>query len=338
LEQKLTDPPLFLYCSPSFDEGIPLRFDGEIASRYPVSPPGKQADNLMEEETHFYEDDAYAFHDPGTPKLDPPDDEEPPRLTPRMSVSEEFEDLGAQQPVPPHPPHHYDNAQVSYDDEYDVPDPDDPMLSPEDGEPAIVARGFFHDEGGGAEYYPDENGGVEPGFEEEYHVPVEPADGVEEPVFEEEYYSEEQQYQNPPEELFVEEGEVQYEKEEQEYGGAVHYAPDDPFSPPQQQLGDAPQGHFPMPPPDDDGMCGGAEEKKFGMDEQDGVPNTIDYDKTGEEDFIPIMRDGYRLSEQSPTGRSIVSQASLDSQSQQSSALRGAQEILKKNRRKRVEM
>jgi hypothetical protein len=300
--------------------------DEAIASRYPVSPPGKQAGNMMEEETHFYDDEA--FHDPGTPKLDPPDDEEPPRLTPRMSISEEFEDLGAQQPVL-RPPHYYDNPQVSYDDEDDVPEPDVPMLSPESGEPAIVTGGFMQNEGVGAEYISDEEG-VEPGFEEEYYA--------EPPVFEEDYYGEEQQYQNPPEELFVDDGEVQYEKEEQEHGDTVHYAPDDPFSPSQQQLGDAPQGHFPMPPPDNDDMCGAAEEKKFGMDEQDVVPNIIDHEKTGEEDFIPIMRDGYRLSEQSPTNRSIASHTSLDSQSHQSSALRGAQEILKKNRRKRVEM
>jgi hypothetical protein len=325
LEQNLTHPPLFLYCS--FDEGI--------ASRYPVSPPGKQADSMMEEEPHFYDDDA--FRDPGTPKLDPPDDEEPPRLTPRMSISEEFEDLGAQQPVPPSP-HYYDDPQLSHHNEDDGLDPDDPMVSPEGGEPAIATGGFFQDEDGGAEYYSGKEEGVQPGFEEEYHT--QPAHGGEELGFEEAYYGEEQQYQSPPKELFVnvEDGEVQHENEEQEYGDAVHYAPDDPFSPSQKQLGDVPQGHFQMPPPDDDDMYGAAEEKKVGMDEQDVDPNTIGYEKTGEEDFIPIMRDGYRLSEPSPTGRSIASQASLDSQSHQSSALRGAQEILKKNRRKRVEM
>ena len=72
-----------------------------------------------------------------------------------------------------------------------------------------------------------------------------------------------------------------------------------------------------------------AEEKKIGNDDIVGETN-------GEEDFIAIKRHGYRLSD-GPSPRSMDSH-SMDSRSYQSSALKGAQDILRKNRRRRVEM
>jgi hypothetical protein len=101
---------------------------------------------------------------------------------------------------------------------------------------------------------------------------------------------------------------------------------DDPISP----LGndyDRPQGHFPMPHPDDNEMYSGAEEKKIGHDNLS--------DKNGEEDFIPIKHNNFQLSIDGPSPRSMDS---MDSHSHQSSALKGAQDILRKNRRRRVEM
>ena len=63
------------------------------------------------------------------------------------------------------------------------------------------------------------------------------------------------------------------------------------------------------------------------------VPST-DTMKTGEEDFTPIKRDGYKLGVQS--AGSPTSPRSTTSN--QSPAMRGAQEIIRKKRLKRMEM
>lgn len=94
-----------------------------------------------------------------------------------------------------------------------------------------------------------------------------------------------------------------------------------------------------MTPPDEEDLYS-REEKKYAMDEPDDpeleFQMSNESDKgNGEEDFIPIKRQGYRLSQTSP--RSTESE-SVGEGSHQSSALRGAQEILKKNRRRRMEM
>lgn len=89
------------------------------------------------------------------------------------------------------------------------------------------------------------------------------------------------------------------------------------------------------------------EEKKMGIDEH--LQRSFLYDpqhvaaghddddglKSGEEDFIPIKREGYRLNEvAAPSPHSVSSD---NSSSHQSAAFRSAQELLRKNRRKRQE-
>eukprot|EP00538_Stauroneis_constricta_P012599 CAMPEP_0119549234 /NCGR_PEP_ID=MMETSP1352-20130426/2981_1 /TAXON_ID=265584 /ORGANISM="Stauroneis constricta, Strain CCMP1120" /LENGTH=1195 /DNA_ID=CAMNT_0007594737 /DNA_START=594 /DNA_END=4181 /DNA_ORIENTATION=- len=91
------------------------------------------------------------------------------------------------------------------------------------------------------------------------------------------------------------------------------------------------------------------EEKKSGVIDDPGDPDvdfdgSMEYDEhgkplaEGEADFTPIKRDGYTLRRgpavANPSPRSMTS-ASMGSQS---AALRGAQELLKKNRRRRMEM
>mmetsp|Transcript_69754 Transcript_69754/g.105394 ORF Transcript_69754/g.105394 Transcript_69754/m.105394 type:complete len:347 (+) Transcript_69754:3-1043(+) len=105
---------------------------------------------------------------------------------------------------------------------------------------------------------------------------------------------------------------------------------DDGFDDPVSPLGndyDRPGGHYPMSPPDDNEMYSGAEEKKIGNDDLN--------DKSGEDDFIPIKHNSFQLSTDGPSPRSMDS---IDNRSHQSTALRGAQDILRKNRRRRVEM
>lgn len=77
----------------------------------------------------------------------------------------------------------------------------------------------------------------------------------------------------------------------------------------------------------------GGEEKKIGIEEHVGTPlvHQMSKDssvKSGEDDFIPIKRDGYQLGPQSIVGSESVA-------SYKSSAFLNAQELLRKNRRKR---
>ena len=103
------------------------------------------------------------------------------------------------------------------------------------------------------------------------------------------------------------------------------------------------------PPTHHDQSDYGGEEKKVGIEEQNEMMETqqqqqqpqyhlFQYDmdsglKSGEEDFIPIQREGYRLGGIAGHSPNSVS----TEQSHQSAALRGAQEFLRKNRRRRQE-
>jgi hypothetical protein len=120
--------------------------------------------------------------------------------------------------------------------------------------------------------------------------------------------------------------------------------PDGGFSPSKgykyngEQMHQQPNGHFPMSPGE-----GVDEEKKNGHGDVDSV-------KSGEDDFMPIKRDGYKLkprevsthtSQTSPSPGKDVASPSNNSQDSgalsRSSALRGAQELLRKNRQRRLE-
>jgi hypothetical protein len=265
---------------------VSLSIDEAIANRYPLSPPGKM--NGIDEPI---------FHDPATPKLDPPDDETGGLMKRSMEEGAHYNHEDGQQ-------QYYDDEdgqQQYYDDEdgqqqyydngsrlpyEDVPDPEDPIVSPE-GEPSVGVRAFFPEGEFGDPYYEGEPP---------------------------------QEFQSPPEEPF------------EDYPSPQN----DQFA---QEEYDEPQGHYPMSPLDDEyaGEDFGAEEKELGFDEPDpGFEFQMSQEsdmENGEEDFTPIKREGYSLG---GTPKSVVSPASVDSH--QSAALRGAQELLKKNRRKRVEM
>jgi hypothetical protein len=95
----------------------------------------------------------------------------------------------------------------------------------------------------------------------------------------------------------------------------------------------------------------GGEEKKVGLDEQHEMMMMVEEQeqqqaqfqynddphnmmRNGEEDFIPIKRDGYSLGD----GAAAASPHSMSSDnSHQSAAFRSAQELLRKNRRRRME-
>jgi hypothetical protein len=276
------------------DESVPI--DEAIANRFPLSPPGKM--NGIDEPI---------FHDPPTPKLDPPD-HTPPSMMKRSieeaaSYNQEdgqpqyYDDDDGQQQYYENDDgqqqyyenddgqqQYYDNGgqQLPYED---VPDPEDPIVSPE-GEPSVSASAFFPEGEFGDQYYEGEPP---------------------------------QEFQPPPEEPF------------EDYPSPQN----DQFA---QEEYDRPPDHYPMSPLDDDFVEEdfGVEEKKIGFDEPDPV---IEFQMTqesdmenGEDDFTPIKRDGFSLG----TPRSIVSHTSVESH--QSAALRAAQELLKKNRRRRVEM
>ena len=95
-------------------------------------------------------------------------------------------------------------------------------------------------------------------------------------------------------------------------------------------------------PPHDDPYYESTEEKKVAQDEhgENGMgykPAALTVDTEAE--FTPIKREGYKLGP-SPSPRSQLSARSNETGTpvSQSSALRGAQELLKKNRRRRLEM
>jgi hypothetical protein len=76
----------------------------------------------------------------------------------------------------------------------------------------------------------------------------------------------------------------------------------------------------------------GGEEKKIGIDEHVAIP--FDHQKSnenGEDDFVPIKRDGYQLGSSSVCSPSGVESVG----SHKSAAFRSAQELLRKNRRRR---
>ena len=311
--------------------------DEAIASRYPVSPPGKRSYR------HHY------HSDPATPKLDPPDDEPPSLIKQRDSLdgSSYHNESGAY-------PQYFEDQQ-----EYSDNDAVDPVLLPEN---QIVDQSYK------ANYFSpkkegDKNGHFEHSPEAEYYS----SPHVEDPVAD--YYSEEHcygdngrvSYQDDEDnnDRFPQEGSYsltgRYDSPRSKSGiyppenGRVLLAENEFGQVEERMHYETPEGHYPMSPPDDmyspENMRDfDQEEKKIGVDEP-GDPeleyaSSMDYDsKTGEDDFIPIKRDGYRLGRApSPSPRSGEAR-SIDSNSlSQSSAMRGAQELLKKNRRRRMEM
>lgn len=104
----------------------------------------------------------------------------------------------------------------------------------------------------------------------------------------------------------------------------------DPFQP-----GSTPKGHHPMSPPHEDDTMYNGEEKKLAMGEDDYRSEAGM--KSGEEDFIPMKHNTYHLANEPELAKSPQSVTS-DGGSHASAALRGAQEILKKNRRRKLEM
>ena len=116
--------------------------------------------------------------------------------------------------------------------------------------------------------------------------------------------------------------------------------PDGGFSPARRGQ---PNGHFPT-----SHSYGVNEEKKNGH--EDNMDSSV---KSGEEDFVPIKRDGFKLRKRdadskgasppagSPSPSKIVPSPSAQSHDSgalsRSSALRGAQELLRKNRQRRLE-
>ena len=110
----------------------------------------------------------------------------------------------------------------------------------------------------------------------------------------------------------------------------------------------APGGHYPMAPSDDvhapgDDHVFENEEKKVGGHVDFAAARGLQIN-TGEDDFVPIKRDGYTLGQPNgaPSPKSMLSPQSANtgelSAISKSSALRGAQELLKRNRQRRMEM
>jgi hypothetical protein len=335
------------------------RIDEAIASRFPISPPGTRGGNRVP--------------DPGTPRLDPPEDE-PPSLNKRESKDGESydEDDGA-------------FGGQEQDPYNDPTDPDDPMASPE----PVQNDQFFdqqqqhlqHQHQQGDEYYdesPDKQNG--PGGEyyspdpEYYRAPVQGGPGQPDQEYYQEgggdQYAEEEQYgidghYEAQEGSFGSPQNDQYPPEDGQYPHQHPHPHDDQYYPEEDGQYDGhpddqnqvhygtPGGHFPMSPGDDvyspgDDHVFDDEEKKAGGH----VDYAGDYAgeaagglqiNTGEDDFVPIKRDGYTLGQQfggAPSPRSMISPRSTGDHSaiSQSSALRGAQELLKKNRQRRMEM
>jgi hypothetical protein len=313
--------------------------EGYIGDRYPVSPTGHRLDMVLHE-----------FDDPATPKLDPPDDGQPSLMKGSMEEAQ-----------------YYNNNQVPYED---VPDPDDPIIpATPDGEPSVGVSAFFNEEEEeeeAAAFFDDdeevaapaeESGKYfespvkqaefegEPEYGKGFHQPVSPDD--EERYGHNDHYVEDEEpftspqngFEQPPDEFeqFPSPGRNQQQQAPHEFErfpspGRTQQPNDFETLSPPHGVG-TPQGHYPMSPPDDDDRLYGGEEKKYSMDEHANpeieFQMSQDSDrKSGEEDFTPIKREGYKLSDSSP--RSMASDGS-----HQSAALRGAQEILKKNRRRR---
>lgn len=271
------------------------------------------------------------YADPMTPKLDPPDDE-PPSL---HKGSMELIGQGA------------------------VPDPDDPsvLVSPVGASPGGNAffQGPFHGSPSQQQQrsFPNEQ-------EEE---PMSPDDEQQQIGYLISLGSPEEQ-PNLQFDPFAQKG---LDFPQDEFGGmaqnpeeeadpSMHYRPPpgvralDPLyterSPTQHDhMEETP--HYPDTSADDPNDYGG-EEKKMGTDEQLGImkqhqqhqQRAFMYEmsdepdlKDGEEDFIPIKREGYRLGEiAAPSPHSVSSE-----NSHQSAAFRSAQELLRKNRRRRME-
>ena len=341
------------------DEAFASRFPGG-----PASPPGKRPDSPED------------LSGAGTPKLDPPEvDQEPPSLT---MPGASFDDNPASLPhgtAPPHlgstnepyidetghsysvepdyayngepdhaygePLHSYNGeAHHSYDgepkhayhgeSEHAYPDPgfqdpedsgfNDPGATPL-SEPSIGADGFFED--GYYEPRPQDGGFGDPYFEHQGH-PAHPSSNME--MQDEQFHT----VPSPTDEQFRETSSPPGEHfhEEQFQDEQYHHDEYNPRSAQQQQF-DGPQGPYTLSGPSNDDIYSGSEEKKIGTEDLD--------DENGEDGFIAIKRHGYQLGSDGPSPRSMVSD-SMDSRSYQSSALKGAQDILRKNRRRRVEM
>jgi hypothetical protein len=299
--------------------------DEAFANRYPVSPPGMRTD--------IVEDDEPEPDVPETPKLDPPEMEnEPLNLT--ISTDEVpleqnqqpqlFHDDANEAPFQQNePPEHFHDDAIPYDDDdpdppFSDPDFSDSGLTPE-GEPMIGADGFFQDDN----YFESPQKKVDefgvPYYENEPHprhhyenAPHAHPHGDSAP-------RSHPHYENEPHPHVVPQMEPPaYDQFHEDFG--------DPVSP-QNPDYDRPQGHYPMSPPSDDEMYSGAEEKKIGTEDLNEI--------SGEDDFIPIKHNSFQLSGDGPSARSMDSMDSPSRHSQPSSALKGAQDILRKNRRRR---
>jgi hypothetical protein len=309
------------------------RIDEAIASRFPLSPPGTSRGGNR-------------AADPDTPRLDPPEDE-PPSLRSYNGDDNAFD--GPEQ------------------DSYNDPtDPDDPMASPE---PVENAR-FFDQQQQVGEYY--ESPVMQNGPGGEYYSPDQEYYGnpAQEGQPDQEYYREDDgAYQSPHGDQYAEEEQYgldgQYEAQRgsfspqndqysQEDGHYPH--PDDgqygdgefDGHPDDQGHHGTPGGHYPMSPGDEvyapgDDHVFENEEKKFGGHVDNAAGRGLQIN-TGEDDFVPIKRDGYTLGQHTgaPSPKNIISPQSTGTGDQsaisKSSALRGAQELLKRNRQRRMEM
>ena len=312
-----------------------LRMDEAIGSRFPVSPPGKRNDDGQKVSSQ---------------KMDPPDDEPP-------SLTKQREGDGA-------PQLSYEENDGQYPEYYGEgegpPDPEDPMpmASPE----------AAHGQGTGDRFF-------SPGNETYYMSPENADQGEEDQDYDpahQDYYGTEpteddndRGYMEPgdeyaqngfpsPHEQFSTPMSDGYGRGGDQYAGDYDAYPtqDRGFSPP----GDAkyapdfsPRDEFATEdftlPSDGEGerQYGGADpyygssEEKKAQEEHGNKTGALTIDTDAE--FTPIKREGYKLGP-SPSPRSQLSSRSNEAGTpvSQSSALRGAQELLKKNRRRRLEM
>lgn len=321
--------------------------DEALGRHNPNSPNGRRPDAPPMDHEGYYddkygEDGEMMYADPTTPKLDPPDDE-PPSL---HKMSMEYQQQ--------HPYHGQPGMMV-------VPDPEDPsvLLSPD------TTVGFGPD--GRHTFFPpgagDSYRGGSPSRQYQQHpqqnrrVPLSPDDEQQQPLGD--------PNSNMMMDDYDEDGQfVNHEYPQDEFGGfqqqqpseeepSVHYRPRPPGraldplytdrSPTHSDLGVTPAGaYYASSPRHGDPTDYVGEEKKVASSADDpegvGYNHTASQDsniKSGEEDFIPIKRDGYKLSV-----KSVISPHSVGETSEsghQSPAFRGAQELLRKNRRRRLQ-
>ena len=329
--------------------------DEANASRYPVSPPGMRTD---------------VGEVASTQKMDPPDDEPPSLTSPKQREVDGVSPANYEE--------HNGQYPQYYGEGQGAPDPEDPMplASPEpvqngDGK-------FFTPENQAYYAPPENAGGGDPNqnydpAHQDYYVAegdnhgynVDPSAGGE--YAQNDFPSPHEQFTTPMSDAYGQ-GEGQYGHDFAPPDGRFpsHYPPQDGHFPTENDV--YPPAHATSPheefatedftlPSDAEGDQFGeggdvypphgepyyeSEEKKVAQDEhgENGMgykpaPLTVDTDA----EFTPIKREGYKLGP-SPSPRSQLSAKSNETGTpvSQSSALRGAQELLKKNRRRRLEM